>query len=644
MDIVYCFVEREDEALKNFIKKYDDTCEIHIFSPISSSCERKLFFCLGEITNLFLETEKKAGFVTDVPEIYEHVCNMYHSYFTEVIYLEQGVENAFDSDIDYQALFKYETLLLLNPQSAALIEKMLLALTYDNELGICDKTYDIFKDLELVLEDAILHDKWREKSSWAHLVEMILFYLQEKEWNNLFKIALYSILMRIENNVAYTNQLLHLVLDSKIFKKDNRYFVWNQFKRIRLNKLADCNQESENLLEAMYQNSYEAYYTQEKTNLHRIPQKDLHPKRILVLAIQFLTPDHAPTKSVAERCKTLIKAGYEIYLVNTTEQYITKGVIPFFMGTGGSIVAEYDKRTEMDLDGYLCKFKQFPRRMTMEERIEQTISIIEDWKPYYILSIGSGSMIADLCGNMVPCATMALAFSTLPKTMNRMKILGRELTAIEKSNQNDTDIIIESRFTFELKEQEGALTREELLLPKDDFLLVVVGLRLDYELDDAFFTMLSKVLEKGCHVVFAGVLKSYEQLCKAYPILEEHSSFLGYCNNIPALMDICDLYVNPNRLGGGFSVIEAFDKKVPGVYLPTGDVATAGGKEFEVADYEEMVSTILRYKSDEEFYMEMAEKAKKRAEYMTDSLAAIKEIDSKIRKEIALGNWEKRNN
>lgn len=643
MDIVYCFVEREDEALKNFIEKYDDTCEIHIFSPISNSCERKLFFCLGEITNLFLETEEKAGFVTDVPEIYEHVCNMYHSYFIEVIYLEQGVKNAFDSDIDYQALFKYETLLLLNPKGAAFIEKMLLTLTHDNELGICDKTYDVLEDMRIILEDAILHDNWREKSSWAHLVEMILFYLQEKEWNNLLKIALYSILMRIENNVAYTNQLLQLVLDSKIFKKDNRYFVWNQFKRIRLNKLADCNQESESLLDAMYQNSYEAYYTQEKKNLHRIPQKDLHPKRILVLAIQFLTTGHAPTKSVVERCKTLIKAGYEVYLVNTTEQYITKGVIPFFMGTGGSIVAEYDKRTEMDLDGYLCKFKQFPRRMTMEERIQQTISIIKDWKPYYILSIGSGSMIADLCGNMVPCASMALAFSTLPKTMNRMKILGRELTAIEKSNQNNEDIIVESRFTFELKEQEGTLTREELLLPEDDFLLVVVGIWLDYELDDAFLTMLSKVLEKGCHIVFAGDLKSYEQLCKAYPILEEHSSFIGYCNNIPALMEICDLYVNPNRLGGGFSVIEAFDKKVPGVYLPTGDVATAGGKDFEVADYEEMVSTILRYKSDKEFYMEMAEKAKRRAEYMTDSLSAIKEIDSKIRREIALGNWEKRN-
>jgi len=58
-------------------------------------------------------------------------------------------------------------------------------------------------------------------------------------------------------------------------------------------------------------------------------------------------------------------------------------------------------------------------------------------------------------------------------------------------------------------------------------------------------------------------------------ILWENSSFVGYCDDILALMELFDLYVNPNRMGGGFSVIEAFEKGVPGVYLPKGDVYAA---------------------------------------------------------------------
>ena len=92
-------------------------------------------------------------------------------------------------------------------------------------------------------------------------------------------------------------------------------------------------------------------------------------------------------------------------------------------------------------------------------------------------------MLADLCGNIVPCASMALAFSTFPKTMNKMKILGRNLYKEEKSLYIEDDII-ESRFTFELKPQTRKFSRKEQGIPEDKFVLVVVGTRLDYDITD----------------------------------------------------------------------------------------------------------------------------------------------------------------
>ncbi len=89
-----------------------------------------------------------------------------------------------------------------------------------------------------------------------------------------------------------------------------------------------------------------------------------------------------------------------------------------------------------------------------------------------------------------------------------------------------------------------------------NFLLVVVGIRLEFEIDSKFMDMLSDVCSKGCHVVFAGIMDNYGRLMEEYPVVSANSSFTGYCDDILALMEICDLYVNPDRLGGGFSVIE----------------------------------------------------------------------------------------
>ena len=95
-------------------------------------------------------------------------------------------------------------------------------------------------------------------------------------------------------------------------------------------------------------------------------------------------------------------------------------------------------------------------------------------------------------------------------------------------------------------------------------------------------------------------------------------------------MEICDLYVNPDRLGGGFSIIEAFAKGKPGVYLNRGDVYTAGGVEFAVGSFDEMAEQIFKYKDDKEYYNTMAGLAKERSILMTSSKEAIEDIDRQV--------------
>lgn len=86
-----------------------------------------------------------------------------------------------------------------------------------------------------------------------------------------------------------------------------------------------------------------------------------------------------------------------------------------------------------------------------------------------------------------------------------------------------------------------------------------------------------------------------------------------------AVIECCDLYVNPKRSGGGSSASEALYKGIPVVTLPNGDVSIAAGSEFWVKDYPKMQDTIMKYVVDKKFYREMSGVAKKRAEKLLDS-------------------------
>lgn len=295
----------------------------------------------------------------------------------------------------------------------------------------------------------------------------------------------------------------------------------------------------------------------------------------------------------------------------------------------GEVLEKYNNISQVDIGEYKVPFLQIPDNLPIQYRMQVLAQIINKVKPYYILSVGTGSILADLCGNIVPCASMALAFSTLPKTKNKMKILGRKLSEEERQLYTEEDII-ESRFTFELKPQKKKFSRKKAGLPEDKFMLVVVGIRLEFEITKDFMDVLSKACQAGCYVIFAGVMDNYKRLMQDYPFVSENSSFIGYCDDILALMEICDLYINPDRLGGGFSIIEAFAKGKPGVYLNRGDVYTAGGVEFAVGSFDEMAEQIFKYKDDKEYYNTMAGLAKERSILMTSSKEAIEDIDRQV--------------
>lgn len=81
---------------------------------------------------------------------------------------------------------------------------------------------------------------------------------------------------------------------------------------------------------------------------------------------------------------------------------------------------------------------------------------------------------------------------------------------------------------------------------------------------------------------------------------------------------ILDLYINPERHGGGFSSAMALNAGIPVVTLPDCDVAYNAGEEFIVKDYGSMTEAVEKYANDKEFYNQKTAAANRNAEKNTD--------------------------
>ncbi len=619
MRTICCFMEKTGDSLEELIARYDADSYIHLYTDIIDSCEGNIFYCLGELYNIILQSEAELWFVTDIPDLYSTIVELYDTVFEKITFIENTNSRCFGEELNIRELIDYE----INVQNSIMSSQYMKKLT---ELTGADKNALIqflyeFKDLQF-------ENDYKKKILWCHFIELLLKYT-DKDSSTDYKLCLLSILMKFANKAKYTTEFFKAVQISSDMTEDNKYFAWNQFKRISLKQLVRYDEDTNSIVDELYDQAYDMYMQKYKDRLGCIPLNDRNKDIVLVMTIQYLDNTHAPTRTVMERCKTLRKLGKTVVIINTAEQYIMPGFVPMYGASYGRVLEEYKDADSIYIDGEEYPFVQLSEEYPIHIKLEIMLKVIKNIKPYYILSIGTGSMLADLCGHMVPVACMALAFSTLPHTKNKMKILGRKLSEQEKEIYKDEDII-ESRFTFELKPQKEHYTRETYNLPKDRFILVIVGIRLEYEIDDEFMKLLSSVCEAGCYVVFAGIMDNYDDMMKKYQTVKENSSFIGYCQDVSALMEICDLYINPPRLGGGFSVIEAFDKGKPGVYMKVGDVYTSGGEDFAVDTYDDMYNEIIRYKEDKVYYDKMAQKGRERAKLMTSSVEAIRDIDEQI--------------
>lgn len=365
---------------------------------------------------------------------------------------------------------------------------------------------------------------------------------------------------------------------------------------------------------------------------------DRNSSLVLVTVQQFLSLSHGPTKTTLDRAFCLKRdLGKEVIIINTAE-LLGGQPIEILNGSIGNYNSELTKQTQVEYRGEIFPYMQFDNNMPNIDNSKEFISYLKMVKPAYIVNIGGESLLVDMSSKLVPVLNINTVPSDIDRTESTMQAMGRGVTKedeeVLKIIEKSKDDVIVGRFTSSLKEQSHRYTKQDLGLPDNRMILAVIGGRLTEEVDDAFIKMLDDVLDAGAFVVVIGVMNTYEKFCEKDVTFAQNSRYLGMQDDVLAILDCCDIYVNPKRSGGGTSVIEAMYKGMPAVTLSSGDVALGAGSDFVVSDYSDMAEMIKRYMTDSQFYKDMSVKAKKRADYMLDSFSAFTEIIDKFEQHV----------
>ena len=621
MNTIFCLIGNElTPANETFLLQYDspDT-NIQLFDHIAP-----LYQSIGQLLQIYDSLIRKEDalpmLVTDIPSLKDVVDCLYLTLFSEVLLCPETVDMPYDI---YEVLASV-SIPQLSTFSILVNSLRSLKELYHSGLNYMQMANDVYPAADQIY--AILAcfpaDLFECFSSW------LLSYIDDGLIENAaFRILGYSFLLNYSNDVTYIEYIIDEIVQPN-FNKDNRLFIYNQVKRFHLITPELQYTDKEQLL---YQQILREWEADLANVLIPIPADKRDKDHILVLTIQYLSDTHAPTKTALERIYTLGKSmGKKVLCYNTKEQYTLRGFLPFYGAFKRHIIKEYDGSHEMPYKDFVFPFFQPNVEMPNEEVIRTLLHELHTAPPYEIIVIGDHSIIGDLCSHVIPTICIPLTFSTLPKKEHQYVVTSRYLTDAHKlallEDGYRKDSIIESTFTFEMRPQTTTLTRDELQLPEDKFLLAVIGLRLDADVSPAFLTSMEKLFADNIHLVFAGYYEKYEELCEKNTSFKEHTSFIGYQNDVLALMEICDLYVNPPRVGGGYSIAEAFSKGIPGVTMNYGDVAATAGRDFIVNTLEEMNERILRFKNDKEYYQEMAQKALERCKLLFDGVASMKQI------------------
>lgn len=439
-----------------------------------------------------------------------------------------------------------------------------------------------------------------------------------------YDIYLYSYLIRLKLEIKYVEELCLLILNTDKLDWKQLHFVFSQISYILFMNPEIYNSKIVELHWRILYKAFELCKKEMNLELKPIPVNERREDLVIVITEQFLAEQHGPTKTALDRCYVLQKImNKKVFLINTAESLSPEGAIPFYGAICGRYMPELLENDTVNWQGETFQYYQCENTMPNIMEMQNLINTIRILKPSMIIGVGVTGLLSGFINEMIPMMDIGLTQSGGETTLVDYQVVENSMldivNPIIKAMEKDMAHVIPGKFTFALKEQTEFLTRADCGISDGAFVMAIVGGRLDNEMDEQFMSFLNDTIRDNMLVIIIGGCKTLESKLLKYPRLKNYILNFGFCGDVLSRLELCDLYINPTRKGGGTSAVEAMFKGKPVVTVNYGDVAGIVGERFSCENYAEMRKLIERYYEDKEFYDMQARYAKEAADICMDS-------------------------
>ncbi len=329
---------------------------------------------------------------------------------------------------------------------------------------------------------------------------------------------------------------------------------------------------------------------------------------------QFLGLQHAPTKGVLDLA-TAMMAAHDVrpFIINTATLPRTVSA-PLFRPFISSHNSQLNECRNIAYAGLQIPYLQAKNPMPNGPDFAMILTEIARIQPEFVLTYGVPNYVSDLCAAF---ATV-FAFNTsseLAPYQCAGAVLTRSITdrdrALCDALNYDLNGVLHVAPAYEMPQAQKAYSLADLGASATDFVITVVGTRLDAEISVEFLALLRNVLEAvpNAYFVFAGQYQNVERHCDVARIPRSRYHYAGYAD-LMGLFPICDIFLNPTRSGGGTSACQALGCGAPVVTVDYGDVASNSPHDFRLRDYAACLERVQAYVSDPDLYGRHAELAR----------------------------------
>lgn len=419
----------------------------------------------------------------------------------------------------------------------------------------------------------------------------LLSYLASRV-NKYGEAYLRSLSLLFGDNQVLGKTLWALSEDNR-FSIRERFFIYNQLLAAEFSGRIK-NAASFATRFSAYSALVRSFYSELQFSAPFIDRSDRNPNLVFVFTAQFLGLTHAPSKMAFEVIKSLFRCkNMQVVLIDTCELLPSSGAIPWYDPVYGNRGSIFDN--VLTIEDVSFNYLKLSNNMPNVEEISGIISLINEYKPYFTITIGE-SITADIVSQIVPNLVVPTV-SRLPHTLSQFRLADSSISrdGLNITHPDFLNGIIDFRFVPNIK---SVYTPKPSSL-ESSFNIAIVGNRLDTELKDDFFIFLESLLDFKVRFIFIGNFATYQDWCRRYSFLAGHSESLGFQSDLQESLSNCHVFLNYPRMGGGHSALYAMRSGLPVLTLKNCDVYSVLGYGFD--SYQDIQEELLKLITSEDY-------------------------------------------